>query len=121
MLNMGGGNQSTDLDIYYDADWGSNGHEKSMSRYIIKLGGAAVAWSSKKQITVALSTAVAEYMAATHVAKQVLWFRSLFSELLFAQPSTSMIQSDNQEAITISHHPEFHSRMKHIDISLHFL
>ena len=40
---------------------------------IITLAGGAVAWSSKKQTTVALSTAEAEYIAGTHAsAKCVL-------------------------------------------------
>ena len=32
-----------------------------------------------------------------------------------------MIFSDNQAAIAIAHHPEFHVRTKHIDIAYHFL
>jgi hypothetical protein len=38
-----------------------------------------------------------------------------------ALPTTSTIFSDNQAAIAIAHHPEFHARTKHIDISYHFL
>ena len=85
------------------------------------IGGGAVAWSSKKQNTVALSTAEAEYIAATHTAKQVLWHRSLFKELEIDLPRTSTIFSDNQAAVAIAHHPEFHARTKHIDIAHHFL
>jgi hypothetical protein len=33
----------------------------------------------------------------------------------------SIIQSDNQAAISILHHPEFHARTKHININMHFL
>src|SRR6266571_6703383 len=85
------------------------------------MAGGAVLWSSKKQQTVALSTAEAEYVSATHVAKQVLWHRSLFKELSFPIAATATIFTDNQAAISISHHPEFHARTKHIDINLHFL
>ena len=85
------------------------------------MAGGAVAWSSKKQQTVALSTAEAEYVAATHIAKQVLWHRTLFTELDFPLPSTLTIFTNNQAAISISHHPEFHARRKHIDIAHHFL
>jgi len=85
------------------------------------MAGGAVSWSSKKQQTVALSTAEAEYVSATHVAKQVLWHRSLFKELNLPLPTTSTIFTDNQVAISISHHPEFHARTKHIDIAHHFL
>ena len=54
-------------------------------------------------------------------AKQVLWHRSLFQELEIDLPATSTIFSDNQAAIAITHHPEFHARTKHIDITYHFL
>ena len=32
-----------------------------------------------------------------------------------------MIYCDNQAAIAIAHHPEFHAHTKHIDIAYHFL
>ena len=85
------------------------------------IAGRAVAWSSKKQQTVALSTAKAEYITATHVTKQVLWHQSLYSELEFSLPTTYTIFTDNQAAIAISHHPEFHACTKHININYHFL
>jgi hypothetical protein len=113
---------NTNLHIFCNADWASDATDrKSISGYLISMAGGAVSWSSKKQTSVALSTAEAEYMAATHVAKQVLWQRSLFTELNFEFPTTSTIFTDNQAAISISHHPEFHSRTKHIDIAYHFL
>ena len=98
-----------ELNMYCDANWASSYDRKSISRYVFLLAGGAVSWSSKKQATVALSTAEAEYVAATHAAKQILWHRSLFSELEIPQPETSVLFSDNQAAITISHHPEFHA------------
>ncbi|KAJ3525782.1 hypothetical protein NMY22_g10431 [Coprinellus aureogranulatus] len=110
-----------EIDTFCDADWASNVDHKSISGYVCTLAGGAVAWSLKKQTSVALSTAKAKYIAATQAAKQVLWFCSLFSKLHLPQPSTSTIFSDNQAAIAIAHHPEFHSRTKHINIALHFL
>src|SRR6202050_2586915 len=80
-----------------------------------------VALSSKKQSTTALSTVEAEYVAAMHATKQVLWHCYLFEELGFAQPEKLVLWLDNQAAIAISHNPEFHARTKHIDITLHFL
>ena len=70
---------------------------------------------------VALSTAKAEYVAATHCAKQVIWHRSLLNEVRIFLPLTSTIFSDNQAAISIAHHPEHHVQTKHIDIAHHFL
>ena len=111
-----------DLNFFCDADWANNTSDrKSISGYVTIMAGGAVSWSSKKQQTVALSTAEAEYVAATHIAKQVLWHRTLFQELDSPFASTSTIFTDNQAAISISHHPEFHSRTKHINIAHHFL
>ena len=110
-----------ELNIYCDADWASDADRKSVSGYVITLAHGAVAWSSKKQSTVALSTAEAKYMAATHCAKQVIWYRSLLTEVGLPLPSTSTIFSDNQAAVSIVHHPEHHARTKHINIAHHFL
>ncbi len=107
--------------IYCDADWASQASRKSMSGYIITLAGGAIAWSSKRQTTIALSTAEAEYVAVTHVAKEALWLHALFTELGIKAPSEPTILSDNQAAIAITHHPEFHARTKHIDMALHFV
>ena len=119
-----GGSQdllNEELNIYCDADWASDLDRKSISGYVITIAGGAVAWSSKKQTTVAPSTPEAEYIAAAHAAKQVLWYRSLLTELNFSLTTPSTIFSDNQSAISIAHHPEFHARTKHIDIAVHFL
>ena len=115
------GPKSTKLKIFCDADWASNADRKSTSGYVLLFAGAAVTWSAKKQSTIALSTAEAEYIAATHVAKQVLWHRTFCEELGIPQPTTSTIYCDNQAAIAIAHHLEFHARTKHIDIAYNFL
>jgi len=122
-LTYGGSNQTwtTELTIFCDADWASNADRKSTSGYVMLFAGGAVAWSAKKQSTIALSMAKAEYITATHVAKQVLWHRTFCEELGIPQPTTSTIFCDNQAAIVIAHHPEFHAHTKHIDIALHFL
>ena len=110
-----------DINIYCDADWASDSDWKLISGYVNVIAGGAVAWSSKKQNTVASSTPEAEYIAATHVAKQVLWHCSLLTKLEFPLSTPSIIFSDNQSAIAIAHHPEFHTCTKHINIALHFL
>ena len=113
--------KNTELNFFCDADWANNSDQKSINGYVTIIAGGAVAWSSKKQKTVALSTAEAKYIAATHVAKQVLWHRSLYMELNFLLPTTSTIFTDNQAAIAISHHPKFHGCTKHINVNYHFL
>ena len=56
---------SVKLQVYTDADWvGNIDDRKSTSGCSFYLGSKCVAWLSRKQNNVALSTAKAEYMAA---------------------------------------------------------
>jgi len=71
-LTYGGTNSNTDSNIYCDADWASHTDRKSVSGYVVTIASGAVAWSSKKQNTVALSTAEAEYISATHCQTSTL-------------------------------------------------
>jgi hypothetical protein len=57
MLTYGGkdfeSNMDPELIQHVDADHGSNYHRKSISGYVSTIAGGAVAWSLKKQLTVA--------------------------------------------------------------------
>lgn len=66
-LSYGGSDQEwmPDITMYCDADWESSYDRKSISGYVFLLAGGAISWSPKKQAIVALSTAEAEYVAAT--------------------------------------------------------
>jgi len=58
---------------YTDSHWaGSVDDRKSMLGYVFQLGSRAISWASKKQPIVSLSTAEAEYIAATAAACQVV-------------------------------------------------
>eukprot|EP00253_Pinus_taeda_P011870 PITA_11870 len=74
--------ESSDLVGYTDSDWaGSVDDRKSTSGYIFHMGSGAISWASKKQSIVALSTAEAEYVAATAAACQVVWMRRMLRSL----------------------------------------
>jgi hypothetical protein len=65
-----------DLIGYSDADYaGCKIDRKSTSGTCQFLGRSLVSWASKKQNSVALSTAEAEYIAARHCCAQLLWMR----------------------------------------------
>jgi len=76
---------------------------------------------SKKQKLVALSTAEAEYIAASMASYEAIWLRKLFSELFGHVLDTTVILCDNQSGIQLSENPMFHDRSKHIDIRYHFI
>ena len=67
----GWANPSTALHGWTDADWGGDMDDrKSTSGYVYTFAGGAIAWRSKKQATVSLSSTEAEYVAATLATKE---------------------------------------------------
>ncbi|KAG8472415.1 hypothetical protein CXB51_035361 [Gossypium anomalum] len=67
---------------YVDADFtGDLDRRRSLTGYVFTIGGCAISWKATLQITVALSTTEAEYMAITEACKEVIWLKGLFSEL----------------------------------------
>ena len=108
---------------FSDADWaGDLDDRKSTSRYVFQIGGSAVSWRSKKQPTVALSTAEAEYVALACATQEAVWLRQLTTEIN-GKPlaESTVIFEDNQSAIAMTKNPQFHGRSKHIAIKYHFI
>ena len=67
---------------YSDADWGGSLNDrKSISGYVFQWSGAAVSWRSRKQASVALSTAEAEYIALSATAQEALRIRQLIGDI----------------------------------------
>ena len=70
-----------DLKGYTDSDYaGCNMDRKSTSGSCQILGGKLVCWSAKKQQSVAMSSAEAEYVAAASACTQLLWIRKPLKE-----------------------------------------
>jgi hypothetical protein len=104
-----------------DADWGSClDSRKSTTGFCIYLGHALISWKSKKQATVARSSAEAEYRALATLTSELLWVRQLLTAFEIAAPSI-MVFSDSQSAIQMAHNPTCNERSKHIDIDCHFI
>jgi hypothetical protein len=79
-----------------------------------------VSWASKKQNSVALSTAETEYIAASHCCAQLLWMRQTLRDYGYKLSKVPLL-CDNESAIRMADNPVEHSRTKHIDIQYHFL
>ena len=84
------------------------------------LGHLLVSWHSKKQNSIALSTAQAKYIAADLYCAQILWMKQTLSDFNLSFEHVP-IKCDNTSAINISKNLMQHSRTKHIEIRHHFL
>ncbi|KAK2979096.1 hypothetical protein RJ640_005847 [Escallonia rubra] len=114
-------NSSLDLVGFSDFDYaGCLVDRKSTSGTCQFLGDALVSWHSKKQTSVALSTAEAEYVAAGSCCAQVLWMRQTLRDFGVSIDHIP-IMCDSSNAIDISKNHVQHSCTKHIDIRHHFL
>ena len=85
------------------------------------LGDNLLVWSSKKQTVVAHFVGEAEYRAMAQGVADILWLKSLLTELGYPFPSTPILWCDNLVAKSISKNPVFHSRTNHIEVDVHFV
>ncbi|GKC89622.1 hypothetical protein Tco_1150271 [Tanacetum coccineum] len=110
-----------DLKGYSHSDYvGCNMDKKSTSSACQILGGKLVCWSVKKQQSVAMSLAEAEYVAASGCYASILWMKSQLSDYDIHYKMVPIFY-DNTSAIAISNNLILHSITKHIDIRYHLI
>jgi hypothetical protein len=107
---------------YSYADWAGNSVDrKSMSGCCFSLGSGAISWFNRKQKSIVLSSAEAEYMTSNLASCEAIWLQKLLMGLFDQVLDTTMIHCDNQSCIRLSEDLVFHDRSKHIEIRYHFL
>jgi hypothetical protein len=110
-----------DLIGYSNADYARCKEDrKSTSGTCQVLGRSLVSWSLKKQNSIALSTAEAEYIAAGSCCPQLFWMQQTLKNYGYTMNQVPLLY-DNESVINIAYNPCEHSRTKHIDIRHHFL
>jgi hypothetical protein len=106
---------------FSDSDFaGCKSDRKSTSGTCHLFSNSLVSWHSKKQVSVALSTAEAEYVAAGSCCAQILWIKQQLLDFNLKLERIPIF-CDNTSAINLTKNPVLHSRTKHIEIRHHFL
>ncbi|WMV60436.1 hypothetical protein MTR67_053821 [Solanum verrucosum] len=72
---------------------------------------------SKKQSSISLSSAEAEYRSMRRVVAKLTWLVRLFEDLSVPVP----VHSNSLAAIHIAKNPVFHERTKHVELDCHFV
>ena len=101
---------------FVDSDWaGDTQHRHSITGIAIFLSGAVVAYKSKFQRTVALSSTEAEFAAACEAGKIILYLRSILEELNVEQTEATILYEDNMGALLMANAGQPTRRTRHIE------
>jgi len=115
-------NEGKIVEAYVDSDYaGDKDTRRSITGYVVYVFGALVAWKSKQQGGVTLSSSEAEYYAISEIATELLFIKQVlqFLEVDFELPIT--LRVDNNGAIYLANNASSGSRTKHVDVRVHFV
>ena len=86
-----------------------------------QLRSSTVAWASKKQRAVALSSTEAEYWGAVKASCEAVWLRRMLADMHVSQTSPTPLFCDNQGVLKLAKNPVFHERIKHVETHCHYI
>ena len=101
-----------DLMAWTDSNW-TECH--STNGFCIMLGNAVVAYASKRQHSVALSTTEAEIMGASLAAAEIVNIRGILREMGRDMSKPTVLYVDNQGAVALSKDMKSCQRSRHIE------
>ena len=91
---------------WMDSDYASDPDcRKSVTGYVLSMNGAPLSWKAKRQDCVMLSSAEAEYVAASMCGQEVIYLLSLMQGFGFGQQGPTEMWEDNTVCIQISENP----------------
>ena len=102
--------QGMNLECFVDANYSGTGSKKSMTGYLLCVGGAPVHWTSRKQDRVTTSTCDAESYATMAAVQYVEYLRDLLAELGCMQMSPTPVFNDNTATVRLCIDPVAHKK-----------
>lgn len=113
--------EGAELEGFVDADWASDAIDRrSYTGFCFMKSGSAIAWESKKQRTVALSSCEAEYMALSEACREAIYLKNLENEIA-GHCNKIVLYNDSQSALKLANNHQSHKRSKHIDVRYNFI
>ena len=111
-----------ELKVYSDSDYaGDADNRKSIGGYVLYLNRSAIAWRSKGQKSVSLSSTEAEYRVQSDAVTEVLYVKMMLEFLGMKMRLPITVHVDNLGAIYLSNSAGTSNRTKHIDTHYHFV
>jgi len=111
----------SELTVFSDSSFGEcKLSRRSQTGVAILSAGSLISWSSKRQITPAVSTGEAEYQALATTAREVIWLKYLRADIGFPS-SVVTIQCDSTGAISWTGDWKLEPKAKHIDVIHHYI
>ena len=97
---------------YSDSDWAVH---PSTTGWVIQMAGACVAYASKRQLCISLSSTKAEVMVASAAATEIVYQRGLLREMGVVLDSPTVLYVDNTSAIALVRNAKSCVRTRHIE------
>jgi hypothetical protein len=108
--------RTNEFDVFVDADFAADRSRKSTTGFLIRAFGDPIAWSSKKQKTIAESTAEAEYVAICQAIQELLFItRSCEENLSLKIEYPIRVYEDNIAALRKCNSNVSKGRLKYVE------
>ena len=116
------GSSTNGVTAYADSSWASDvDNRPSRTGYFFKVANHLISWQSKRQVTVALSTCEAEYMALSAAVQESSYLIQLCCSFGISKIGNLVIFQDNMGTLDLAKNKKIKTRTKHIDVRYHFI
>jgi hypothetical protein len=113
---------TVDLIWFMDSNWvGDSTDRKSTSGYSLIIGFGPICWLSKKQATISLSSAEAEYRGVVKITIQAMWLQHFLTELGIQFHRSIVIWCENHSNMNFCRDLVHRQWTKHIKIHMHYI
>lgn len=94
---------------------------KSVTGYVVFMGGGPVLWHAKLQSVVARNSSESEYISMAEIAGDLAWIRAFLEEIDQMPPEPITLLCDNTGAIAWSKNTAMNKQKRHIRIAFHYV